>query len=289
MQLTLLPRKLDDIRHDNGTPFWRARELYPFLGYKTWENFITTVERAIESCRTSGYGVENHFRGTTKMVQIGSGAERLIEDYELTRFACYLIALNGDPRIPEIALAQAYFATITRKHEILQQRVEEIKRLSARTKLKKTEKMFSRVLFERGVEGADIGKIRNIGDKMLFGGKTTQEMKEKLGVKSKNKPLADVLASILIKAKDFAASMTIFNTKKKDLYGKIPIKKEHIASNVGVRTTLTETGIRPETLSPAEDIKQIERKHERERKILAIKHRKELQESFNGKEKIKDI
>lgn len=275
-QLTLLYKTLDDIRHENGVEYWYARELCPILGYARWENFETPINRAKEACRKSGSNVEDHFRGTTKTVKGGMDIEKSVSDIRLTRYACYLIAVNGNPRKEEIAFAQAYFVTQTRKIEVLQQRMIELERIDARTKLKMTEKEFADTVFVRGVDGKGIAQIRSFGDRALFGGKTTEEMKEKLGIE-KTKPLADFLPNVTLKAKDLATAMTTENTRKKNLMGQVPISNEHIMSNENVRGALVKTNIYPEQLPAVEDIKKIEARHRKEMKELQDKHREELE------------
>lgn len=274
-QLKLLYKTLDDIRHENGVEFWYARELYPLLGYIRWENFETAINRAKEACKKSGGNAETHFRDITKMVNIGgSEAVREILDIKLTRYACYLIAVNGDPKKEEVAFAQAYFITKTREFEVLEMRMIELERIDVREKLKITEKEFAGMAFSRGVDGQGIAQIRSIGDQALFT-KTTEEMKEKLGVK-KSEPLADYLPSVTLKAKDLATAMTNENARRKNLRGKLPIAKEHFASNKNVREALTKTKIYPEELPPLENIRRIEAKHRRERVELERRQRKEL-------------
>lgn len=273
-QLELLYQTLDDIRHGNGVEFWYARELYPLLGYIRWENFETVINRAKEACKKSGGSVEAHFRDITKTVKGGMDLEKLVSDIRLTRYACYLIAVNGDPRKEEIAFAQAYFVTKTREFEVLKMRMVELERIDAREKLKITEKEFAGMAFSRGVDGQGIAQIRSIGDQALFT-KTTEEMKKKLGVK-KSEPLADYLPSVTLKAKDLATAMTNENTRRKNLRGKLPITKEHLNSNKNVREALTKTKIYPEELPPSENIKRIEAKHRRERVELERRQRREL-------------
>ncbi len=277
-QLKLLCKTLDDIRHENAVEYWFARELYPLLGYFRWENFETAINRAKESCRKSGGIVENHFRDVTKMVKIGSDAQKELADIKLTRYACYLVTLNGDPRKEEIAFAQAYFVTQTRQIEVLQKKMADLERIDARVKLKVTEREFSALAYSRGVDGRGIGEIRSFGDQALFGGKTTEEMKKKLGI-IKTKPLADFLPNVTLKAKDLATAMTSENTRRKNLVGKGPILKEHVGSNKSVREALVKTNIYPENLPVAEDIKKIEAKHRKELKKLQKKHRAELAEA----------
>lgn len=274
-QLTLLYKTLDDIRHQNGVEYWFARELFPILGYSNFENFEAPINRAKEACKNSGGDVNDHFLDVQEMVSIGSDAKRSISDIKLTRYACYLIALNGDPRKDEIAFAQAYFITQTRRIEKLQQRMQELERIDAREKLKITEKEFSDMAFSRGVDGKGIAHIRSAGDEVLFGGRTTDEMKIKLGI-DKKKPLADVLPNVVLKAKDLATAMTNENTRKKNLIGKFPILTEHKMSNTSVRGALTQTNIFPENLPAAEDIKKIEARHRQEKKELQGKQRQEL-------------
>ncbi len=274
-QLKLLYGTFDDIRQQNGVEFWYARDLYSILGYSRRENFETAVNRAKEACKLSGGDVENHFQDITKMVGIGSNAEREVDDIELTRYACYLIAVNGDPKKEEIAFAQAYFITRTREIEILEERMVELDRIDAREKLRITEKEFGDMVFSRGVDGQGIAQIRSLGDQALFGS-PTERMKQKFGLK-KSEPLADVLPSVTLKAKDLATAITTENTRKKNLRGKLSISGEHFSSNKNVREALIKTKIYPEDLPPAENIKRIEAKHRKQKVELERQQRKELE------------
>lgn len=269
VQLKKLAQTLDEIRHKNGTEYWNARELYPLLGYQTYRNFKPVIERAREACRQSGQALENHFADIRIMVPLGSGASREVDDVKLTRYACYLIAQNGDPRIAEIAFAQMYFALQTRKQELLEQSAEEIERLVSRRQLTETEKEFVSEIYIRGVTDAvDIARIKSSGDEKLFGGLNTRQMKRKLGV-VKEIPLPDVLPSVTLKAKDLATEMTTVNSRKKNLLGASLIKSEHDDNNSSVRNTLTQRGIFPEKLPAAENTKMIESRHRRMQKKLA--------------------
>jgi DNA-damage-inducible protein D len=247
--------------------FWFARDLQGPLGYARWENFLTAIQRAIDSCKTTGYEAEHHFRGVTKMVLLGSGAERSIEDFMLTRYACYLIAQNGDPRKEPIAFAQSYFAVQTRKQELIEERMQLMGRLEAREKLRASEKALSDNIFERGVDDAGFGRIRSKGDAALFGGHTTQAMKDKFGI-TQTRPLADFLPALTIAAKNLATEMTNHNVQQADLQGEPSITREHIQNNTSVRQMLGERGIQPETLPPEEDIKKLERRVKTEEKKL---------------------
>lgn len=248
--------------------FWYARELMLLLGYERWENFDKAIQRAMDSCETSGIEVDNHFREVTKMVPLGSGSQRKVKDYMLTRYACYLIAQNGDPRKEEIAFAQGYFAVQTRKQELIEERISLIERTEARERLRESEKRLSQNIYERGVDDAGFGRIRSKGDQALFGGYTTQQMKRKLGVKD-NRPLADFLPTLTIAAKNLATEMTNYNVEQKDLQGERSITAEHIQNNRSVRSMLGERGIKPEELPPSEDIKKLERRvKSHEKKIV---------------------
>ena len=245
-------------RTENEIEFWFARDLQYLLGYTEWRNFYKVINKAKTSCETSGHAISDHFVDVNKMVAIGSDTEREISDFMLTRFACYLIAQNGDPQKEEIAFAQNYFAIKTRKYEILEKRIKDWERLKARSKLTITEKELSELIYERTGDDSHFGKIRSQGDKALFGF-STGEMKTKLGIK-KTRPLADFLPTITIKAKDFATEITIFNVKDKDIKTGTQISWEHIRNNKGVRKLLLERGIIPEKLPAEEDVKKLERK-----------------------------
>lgn len=267
-QVTALFTRFEDTRYvHEGVEYWSARELQSILGYVRWENFKVALERARKACEGSGAVVLDHFRDVTKMIVLAKGAERSIEDVALTRYACYLIAQNGDPGKPEIAFAQTYFAVQTRKQELVEQRLLEVSRVSAREKLTRSEKKLSGILFERGVDERGFGTIRSKGDQALFGGRSTTEMKRKLGV-AENRPLADFLPTLTIKAKDFATELTGHNVVDKDLRGEPSITKEHVDNNSAVRKMLGERGVKPEALPPAEDVKKVQRRLAAEEKKL---------------------
>lgn len=257
-----------EITDDSGesVEVWYARELQTLLGYARWENFVVAINRAIDSCKTQRVSIDDHFREVTKMVSLGSGAQRPVQDFMLTRYACYLIAQNGDPKKEEIAFAQSYFAVQTRRAEIIEERLSLLSRLDTRERLRASEKQLSQNIYERGVDDKGFGRIRSKGDAALFGGKTTEQMKVRLGVKSG--ALADHLPTLTIAAKNLATEMTNYNVEQKDLMGEAPITGEHIQNNLSVRDMLGKRGIQPENLPPAEDIKKVERRVAKEEKAL---------------------
>ncbi len=270
-KLIELKEKFDSIintEEKDNIEFWYARDLQIQLGYKRWENFIETIKKAMQSCENTGIEVDNHFREVTKMVQIGSGARRNLQDYMLTRYACYLIAQNGDSKKEEIAFAQTYFAVQTRKQEIIEDRIKLMNRLEAREKLKESEKQLSKNIYERGVDDLGFARIRSKGDSALFGGLNTMQMKVKYGVKE-NRPLADFLPTLTIAAKNLATEMTNYNVTEKDMYGEESITDEHVDNNLSVRNMLNKRGIQPENLKPAEDLKKLERRVKSESKRIA--------------------
>ena len=246
---------------------WFARDLMSQLGYSKWENFQTAIGRAIGSCRTQGIDAEDYFRSVRRTIELGNGATRDVEDYMLTRYACYLIAQNGDPRKEQIAFAQSYFAVQTRKAELIEERLNHISRLETRERLRASEKQLSQNIYERGVDEKGFGRIRSKGDTALFGGHTTEDMKQRLGIKG-TRPLADFLPTLTIAAKNLATEMTNYNVEKADLYGENSITREHIQNNRSVREMLGKRGIKPEELPAAEDIKKLERRVAAEEKKL---------------------
>ena len=255
----------------DGVECWSARELQKLLGYSKWENFANVIDKAKTACKNVGHNVSEHFPDVRKTIPMPKGAEKEIDDYLLTRYACYLVAQNGDPRKEQIAFAQTYFAVQTRKAELIEQRLLEVERVKARAKLQETEKKLSGILYERGVNDKSFAVIRSRGDQALFR-LNTATLKRKMGVPA-SRPLADFLPTISIKAKDFAAEMTSMNVQTKDLKSETMIAKEHIDNNAAVRRMLLERDIVPEDLPAAEDVKKVERRLASEKK-KAIENKK---------------
>lgn len=257
----------------DGIEYWLARELQELLGYSDWRNFLNAINKAKESCETTGETVSDHFVDINKTIPMPKGASKEVTDFMLTRYACYLIAQNGDPKKEQIAFAQSYFAIQTRKQELIEERIQLMERLAAREKLAATETELSKNIYERGLDNSGFARIRSKGDWALFGGYNTSDMKRKLGIKE-NRPLADFLPTITITAKQLATEITNYNVKKNNLKGEGNITNEHLKNNKDVRSLLGKSGIKPENLPAEEDIKKLERRVKTFDKVIAKKNLK---------------
>ncbi|MDD3160294.1 MAG: DNA damage-inducible protein D [Candidatus ainarchaeum sp.] len=266
-----LTKNFENYAHQkDGVEFWFARDLQTLLGYDKWDNFSNVIVKAMESCKNSGFMINDHFPEVKKTIDMPKGAIKEIQDFMLTRYACYLIAQNGDSRKEEIAFAQSYFAIQTRKQELIEERIKLKERFNAREKLTKSETELSKLIYEKGVDDKGFSRIRSKGDEALFGGYNTNKMKSKLKIPT-NRPLADFLPTVTIAAKNFATEITNFNVKKEDLDGENKITNEHIKNNKEIRTVLAKNNIIPENLPPEEDIKKLERKvKNNEQKIFNV-------------------
>lgn len=267
--ITRIYNNFEEFVHNEGdTEFWYARELQQLLGYDQWRNFENVISKAKIACENAKQKVSDHFVDISKKIQMGKGAQKEVSDILLTRYACYLIAQNGDPKKPEIAFAMTYFAVQTRKQEVIEQRLQEWERLQAREKLSISEKNLSGILFERGLDHMGFARIKSKGDSALFGGLNTQDMKNRLGV-SDSRPLADFLPAVTIKAKDLANEITSLNVKKNpSIKGEQPLTDEHVKNNRNMRDMLAKSGISPEALPAEEDIKKVKSKIKTEDKLL---------------------
>jgi DNA-damage-inducible protein D len=246
--------------NDHGIEYWSARQLQPCLGYSEWRKFENTIKKAIKSCKQSGNAPVNHFVGADKMVSIGSQTERKIEDYHLSRFACYLIAQNGDPRKLEIAQAQKYFAIQTRRQELSDEIAADLERLELRKQASVAFKALSGAAREAGVQNKMFGVFHDAGYKGLYGGLGVDAIKARKGIAPKEQ-LMDRMNTTELAANQF--SMT--HTREKLKLEKIKNQRDAIQAHekVGreVRAAIAKIGVAmPENIPPGEPIKNVEKR-----------------------------
>jgi len=278
--IATLQKTFEEYAHNaDGIEFWYARDLQKLLDYDEWRNFLNVIEKAKTSCKTAGQEINDHCVGVNKTIAMPKGASKEIDNFMLTRYACYLIAQNGDPRKEQIAFAQSYFAVQTRKQELIEQRIALMERLTARQKLVASETELSKLIYERGVDEAGFARIRSKGDEALFGGFSTLEMKKKLQIPQK-RPLADFLPTITITAKNLATEITNFNVKKEDMEKEPKITREHVKNNKDVRKLLAKSGIRPEDLPPEEDIQKLQKTVKSDEEKIANSSKKKPQQKL---------
>lgn len=259
--------------NQHGIEYWSARDLQPCLGYSKWHGFEPAIKKAMKSCKQSGNNPQNHFTSACKMVEIGSHTKREVNDYYLSRFACYLIAQNGDSRKPEIAQAQKYFAIQTRRQEISDQMAADLERLETRQQTSVEFKALSSAARNAGVQDKMFGIFHDAGYKGLYGGLGVDAIKAHKGILPKEN-LMDRMDTTELIANQFRMSQTREKLKRENIKNQRDAMETHEMVGKKVRSAIEEIGgTLPENITPAEPIKKVEKRLKASKSLLTLDHK----------------